>query len=137
MRSLPSGTVTFLFTDIEGSTRIWQEEPEAMFSAQARHDAIVREAIESNNGYIFQIVGDSFTAAFHTASNGLQAAVAAQRGLQTEEWGETTAIKVRMGLHTGAAEIDSDGKYQGYTTVASAQRVMSVAQGGQVLLTQT
>jgi predicted ATPase/class 3 adenylate cyclase len=137
MSSLPTGTVTFLFTDIEGSTRIWQEKPEAMSSANARHDAILREAIESNNGYIFQIVGDSFSAAFHNANDGLQAVVAAQSGLQTEDWGNTGAIKVRMGLHTGAAEISSDGKYEGYTTIASAQRVMSAAYGGQVLLTQT
>ena len=137
MSSLPTGTVTFLFTDIEGSTRLWQEKPDAMSSANARHDAILREAIESNNGYIFQIVGDSFSAAFHNASDGLQAVVAAQRGLQTEEWGNTGTIKVRMGLHTGAAEVLSDGKYEGYTTVASAQRVMSAAYGGQVLLTQT
>ncbi len=60
--NLPSGTVTFLFTDIEGSTRLWQEKPEAMSVAHARHDAILREAIESNHGYIFQIVGDSFSA---------------------------------------------------------------------------
>ena len=137
MSALPSGTVTFLYTDIEGSTRLWQEKPEAMALANARHDAILQEAIEANHGYIFQIVGDSFTAAFHNARDGLQAVVAAQRGLQTEVWDKTGAIKVRMGLHTGAAEIASDGKYEGYTTVASAQRVMSVAHGGQVLLTQT
>jgi predicted ATPase/class 3 adenylate cyclase len=137
MSSLPTGTVTFLFTDIEGSTRLWQEKPEAMSSANARHDAILREAIESNNGYIFQIVGDSFSAAFHNAHDGLQAVVAAQRGLQTEDWGNTGAIKVRMGLHTGAAEISSDRNYEGYTTIAYAQRVMSAAYGGQVLLTRT
>jgi len=68
---LPSGTVTFLFTDIESSTRLWQENPQAMSVAHARHDAIVREAIEANNGYIFQIVGDSYSAAFHNAIDGL------------------------------------------------------------------
>jgi len=137
MSTLPSGTVTFLFTDIEGSTRLWQDEPEAMTSANARHDAILREAIESNHGYIFQIVGDSFSAAFHNANDGLQAAITAQRALQTEEWGMTGVLKVRMGLHTGAAEIATDGKYEGYATIAAAQRVMSVAHGGQMLLTQT
>ena len=137
MSGLPSGTVTFLFTDIEGSTRLWQEKPEAMSVAHAHHDAILREAIDANHGYIFQIVGDSFTAAFHNAQDGLQAAVAAQRGLQTEAWDKMGAIKVRMGLHTGAAEIASDGKYEGYTTVATAQRVMSAAHGGQMLVTQT
>src|SRR6476620_10309109 len=137
MSPFPSGTVTFLFTDIEGSTRLWQEKPEAMASANARHDALLREAIESNHGYIFQIVGDSFSAAFHNANDALHAAVAAQRGLQINDWGTTGTIKVRMGLHTGAAEVGSNGKYEGYTTVASAQRVMSAAYGGQMLLTQT
>jgi len=137
MSSFPTGTVTFLFTDIEGSTRLWQEHPEAMSLANARHDSILRKAIETNNGYIFQIVGDSFSAAFHNAKDGLRAAVAAQRELQREVWQERAPIKVRMGLHTGAAELrSSDGsdKYDGYATIASTQRVMSVAHGGQVLL---
>ena len=133
----PSGTVTFLFTDIQGSTRLWQEKPQAMSVSHERHDAILRAAIESNHGHIFQIVGDSFSAAFHNAMDGLKAVLAAQRGLQAEAWGETGAIKVRMGLHTGAAEILPDGKYEGYATVAFAQRVMSAAHGGQTLLTQT
>jgi len=148
--NLPSGTVTFLFTDIEGSTRLWQEQPEAMSIAHARHDTILREAIESNHGYVFQIVGDSFSAAFHNAIDGLHAALAAQRGLA--RMNENTdninpsfsihpsalALKVRMGLHTGAAEIDGENKYsEGYTTIASTQRVMSVAHGGQVLFSHT
>ena len=137
MKNLPTGTVTFLFTDIEGSTRLWQEQPEAMSVAHARHDEILRDAIESDHGYIFQIVGDSFSAAFHNAIDALNAVLSAQRGLQTETWGETGAIKVRMGLHTGAAEILPDGKYEGYATIASTQRVMSAAYGGQTLLTQT
>jgi predicted ATPase/class 3 adenylate cyclase len=135
----PSGTVTFLFTDIEGSTRLWQEKPQAMAISHARHDAILREAIESNHGYIFQIVGDSFSAAFHTAADGLRAVLCVQRSLQKEEWDDTGALLVRMGLHTGAAELlaDGSGKYEGYATLASTQRVMSAAHGGQVLLTQT
>ncbi len=138
--NLPSGTVTFLFTDIEGSTRLWQEKPQAMAVSHARHDAILRQAIESNDGYIFRTVGDSFHAAFRTALDGLQAALSAQRELQAESWGETGALRVRMGLHTGAAEISMDGSnqyFEGYTTIASAQRVMSVAHGEQVLLSQT
>jgi len=63
MMSIPSGTVTFLFTDTEDSTRLWQEQPEAMTGAHAQHEAILREAIESNHGYVFQVVGDSFSAA--------------------------------------------------------------------------
>jgi predicted ATPase/class 3 adenylate cyclase len=150
--NLPTGTVTFLFTDIEGSTRLWQEQPEAMSIANARHDEILREAIESNHGYVFQIVGDSFSAAFHNAMDGLRAVLAAQRGLnQTSEvfaehprngvegaeTSEVLKLRVRMGLHTGTAEISIDGKYEGYATLASTHRVMSAAHGGQTLLTQT
>ena len=134
MDKLPSGTVTFLFTDIEDSTRLWQEQPEAMSHAHALHDKILHEAVAENHGYVFQIVGDSFSAAFHTATDGLNAALAAQRGLETRQHDPALKLKVRMGLHTGSAEIGPDGKYEGYVTVASTQRVMSVAHGGQVLI---
>jgi predicted ATPase/class 3 adenylate cyclase len=152
MAIFPSGTVTFLFTDIEGSTRLWQEQPDAMTVAHARHDAILREAIEANHGFIFQTVGDSFSAAFHNAEAGLNSAIQAQRALQTAEVFEMNPrnevemmkapegcmLRVRMGLHTGAAEVLPDGSnYDGYVTVACAQRVMSVSHGGQVLLSQT
>ena len=138
--NLPTGTVTFLFTDIEGSTRLWQDQPQAMAISHERHNAILRQAIESQHGYVVDIVGDAFAAAFHTALDGLQAALSAQRSLQAEAWGETGEIRVRMGLHTGAAEISTDGSnkyHEGYTTLASTQRVMSAAYGGQVLLSQT
>ena len=148
MNNPPTGTVTFLFTDIEGSTCLWQEKPEAMAISHARHDEILREAIESNHGYVFQIVGDSFSAAFHNAIDGLRAVLAAQRGLHQQtsevpptgtmsETSEVLTLRVRMGLHTGTAEILPDGKYEGYATIASTQRVMSAAHGGQILLTQT
>ncbi len=137
MTNLPSGTVTFLFTDIEGSTKIAQQYPNDMPVLLARHNQILNQAIKAHNGFVFQIVGDSFSAAFHNAIDGLNAVLAAQRALHTETWGETGAIKVRMGLHTGTAEILSDGKYDGYATIASTQRVMSAAHGEQTLLTQT
>ena len=137
MDKLPSGTVTFLFTDIEDSTRLWQEQPEAMLHAHALHDKILYEAIEANHGYVFGIVGDSFNVAFHNAQNALIAMLTAQRDLQTRQKDSALKIKARMGLHTGAAEIQTHGKYEGYVTVASAQRVMSVAHGGQVLLSHT
>jgi predicted ATPase/class 3 adenylate cyclase len=138
----PSGTVTFLFTDIEGSTRLWQELPEGMSVSNARHDAILRAAINANNGFIFETIGDSFHVAFHTALDALCAALSAQRALQAEPWGETGAIRVRMGLYTGAAEFSSDGsnKYDyhaSYATIAATARVMSVAHGGQVLISHT
>ena len=137
MNKLPSGTVTFLFTDIEDSTRLWQEQPEAMSHAHALHDKILQEAMEANHGYVFRTVGDSFSVAFHNAQDALMATLTAQRELQTEQKDSALKVKARMGLHTGAAEIQTDGKYEGYVTVASCQRVMSVAHGGQILLSQT
>ena len=132
MSSLPTGTVTFLFTDIEGSTKLAQVYPELWETLRDRHHAILQSAIEAHNGYVFQVIGDAFCAAFHTARDGLKAALQAQRKLQTEAWGKTP-IKVRMGLHTGVAELNESG-YRGYLTMARVQRVMSTAYGGQILL---
>jgi predicted ATPase/class 3 adenylate cyclase len=128
---LPTGTVTFLFTDIEGSTRLAQEHPDRWEALRARHHAILQSACETNHGYVFQVIGDAFCAAFHTAKDGLAAAIDAQRKLQTEDWDEAP-IKVRMGIHTGSAELH-DTEYRGYLTMAKVQRVMSVAYGGQIL----
>ena len=133
MISLPSGTVTFLFTDIEGSTKLAQEHPDEMPSLLARHNEIMNQAINEHNGYVFQIVGDSFSAAFHSASDALNAALTAQQSLQNETW-TPAPIKVRMGIHTGAAQINADNLYSGYTTLASTQRIMSAGHGGQILL---
>ena len=134
--SLPSGTVTFLFTDIEGSTKLWRDHEKAMERAQARHHEILRAAIESNSGYIFQVIGDAFCAAFHKAGDALKAAVQAQSELTKEAWGEAV-IKVRMGIHTGEAEIKEDGQYNGYLTMSRVKRLMSAGHGGQVLVSLT
>src|SRR3712207_3835257 len=88
MPDLPTGTVTFLFTDIEGSTTRWEQHREAMQAALARHDTILREAIEGHSGVVFKTVGDAFYAAFDTAPDTLQAALAAQRALHREDWGD-------------------------------------------------
>src|SRR5689334_11940157 len=85
--ALPSGTVTFLFTDIEGSTRLWEQHPDAMRSALTRHDTILTHSIETNGGYVFKTIGDAFCAAFHTAPDALNAALDMQRQLQNEDWG--------------------------------------------------
>jgi predicted ATPase/class 3 adenylate cyclase len=136
--SIPFGTVTFLFTDIEGSTQLFQKHPEAMKSALARHHAILRQAIESHDGYIAQISGDSFIAAFHTAPDALAAALTAQRNLSAEPWIETGPICVRMGLHVGTPEVRVEdvmaGQYSDYTTLARTHRIMSTGHGGQILL---
>src|SRR5512140_1445584 len=109
---LPTGTVTFLFTDIEGSTKLAQEHRETWEALRARHNAILRAAIESNGGFVFQIIGDAFCAAFHTATDALNSALVSQRNLQFGRWGETP-IKVRMGIHTGEAEVYGY-EYHGY-----------------------
>jgi predicted ATPase/class 3 adenylate cyclase len=135
--SLPSGTVTFLFTDIEGSTKLAQEHADELRALLARHREILNQTIATHHGFVFQIVGDSFSAAFDTALNALQAASEAQQVLQHEVW-SPAPIKVRMGIHTGAAQLADDssieGPYSGYATLALTQRIMSAAHGGQILL---
>jgi predicted ATPase/class 3 adenylate cyclase len=130
--SLPSGTVTFLFTDIEGSTNLAQEHPEAWEGVRARHNAILQTAVESHRGHVFKTVGDAFCAAFGTAASGIQAAVEIQRQLQAEHWGDAP-VRVRMGIHTGEAQPESDD-YTGYLTLTRVNRLMSAAHGGQILL---
>ncbi len=131
--NLPSGTVTFLFTDIEGSTKLAQGHPGAWEALSERHDTILNSVIASHNGYVFQIIGDAFCAAFHTAGDAVRAAVQSQVELNNENWGDAP-IKVRMGIHTGKAEINEDGLYQGYMSLSRAQRLMSAGHGGQTLL---
>jgi class 3 adenylate cyclase len=131
--SLPTGVVTFLFTDIEGSTPLFQQHPQAMPSALARHHALLHEAIADDDGHVFQVIGDAFCAAFAQAANALAAALAAQRALLAEPWGETGPLRVRMGLHTGPAEAQGDD-YQSGMTLIRAQRFMAAGHGGQILL---
>ncbi len=133
MNTLPSGTVTFLFTDIEGSTPLIQRHPEAMKDALARHGAVLQGAIGSHRGHVFQVLGDGFCAAFEEPGDALAAALAAQRALHQERWGEIGALRVRMGVHTGFAEAHN-GEYVSSLTLARAQRVMSAGHGGQTLI---
>ena len=137
MADHPTGTVTFLFTDIEGSTALAQQFPAELPALLARHHAILHQTIQAHNGHVFQITGDAFCAAFHTAGDALKAALDAQRALQHEAW-NPASIKVRMGLHTGAAQAgaieERAGGYVGYLTLTRVQRVMSVAHGEQILL---
>ena len=139
MGKLPSGTVTFLFTDIEGSTKLAQEFPDALPALLARHNNILNKVIEAQNGYVFRVAGDSFSVAFHTASDALTAALDAQRRLHNEAW-VPVPIKVRMGINTGAAQWKDDANgayYEGYATLALTQRIMSAGHGGQILVSQT
>jgi predicted ATPase/class 3 adenylate cyclase len=129
---LPSGTVTFLFTDVEGSTRLWEEHPHGMHAALARHDELVRDAVESHGGFIVKSTGDGFHAAFSTAHDAVDAAIEAQRSLGAESWGASGPLRVRMGVHTGEVRL-RDRDYYG-TAVNRAARLMAVAHGGQLLV---
>src|SRR5918993_206340 len=129
----PTGTVTFLFTDIQGSSRMWEKSPQTMRTALVRHDGVLRSAIESNGGHVFKTMGDAFCAAFSSAPEALRAALSAQRTLLVDEtWGEAGALLVRMALHTGSAE-ESDGDYFG-PPLNRVSRLLSAAHGGQTLL---
>src|SRR4051812_1159552 len=130
----PSGTVTFLFTDIEGSTARWERQPEAMRAALARHDALLRAAIVEHGGHVVKTMGDAFHAAFARAPDAVAAAIDAQRRLRAEPWGEVGPLRVRMALHTGAAE-ERDGDYYG-PPLNRAARLLSAGHGGQVLLSE-
>ncbi len=133
MTPLPTGTVTFLFTDIEGSSRLWENHGDAMAVALARHDALLREAFEGRGGNIFKTIGDAFCVAFPVAVGALEGAVTAQRLLRDEPWQDIDGIKVRMGLHTGSAE-SRDSDYFG-PVLNRVSRLLAAAHGGQVLLT--
>ena len=132
MPDLPSGTITFLFTDIEGSTKLWEKHGSAMQTALARHDAILGHSIETRGGAIFKTVGDAFCAAFATAADAVGAAVAAQEGLAAETWHDITPIRARMALHTGTAQI-RDNDYFG-PSLNRVARLLSAGHGGQILL---
>lgn len=101
---IPTGTVTFLFTDVEGSTRIWEANPDVMAGALARHDEILRGVLEGHGGHIFSTAGDSFSAAFGRVADAVAAASEAQEALHAEAWPDGGLIKVRIGLHTGEAD---------------------------------
>ncbi len=136
MADLPTGTVTFLFTDIEGSTKLWEKSPRAMQVALFRHDALLWEAIEGHGGFVFKTVGDAFCAVFPTALSALESALAAQRGLFSEAWGEEIGVlKARMALHTGTTH-ERDGDYFG-PPVNRVARLLSAGHGGQVLLSSS
>src|ERR687883_459027 len=135
MADRPTGTVTFLYTDVEGSTRRWEERPAAMRVAVDRHFALLREAIGSAGGHVFRTQGDGLCAAFATAPPALAAALAAQLALHTEPWPEGDALRVRMALHTGAAEV-RDGDYVG-ACLNRMGRLHQIGYGGQTLLSRT
>lgn len=131
MGERPSGTIAFLFTDVEGSTRLWDEHDDAMNRALREHDEILRSAIGAEEGYVFSTQGDAFAAAFGSATDAARAAVAIQRALASHEWPAAAEIKVRIGLHVGEAH-ERDGDYFG-PTLNRAARIMAAAHGGQTV----
>jgi class 3 adenylate cyclase len=134
-RIMPTGTVTFLYTDIEGSTKLAQQFPDVWNTIQVRHHAILQNAITTHSGFVFRTIGDEFNAAFTATLEALTAALAVQRALHAENWGAAGQIRVRMGLHTGsAAPLEDD--YEGYLTLSLTKRLMSTAYGGQILVSE-
>ncbi|HEX9438853.1 MAG TPA: helix-turn-helix domain-containing protein, partial [Roseiflexaceae bacterium] len=130
--AVPAGTVTFLFTDIEGSTRLWEQHSQAMPIALARHDTLLREAVAAHGGIVFKTVEDSVCAAFATAPAALAAALETQRALQGEPWGLTGPLHVRMALHTGTAETRDDDYFG--PPLNRLARLLSVGHGSQILI---
>jgi predicted ATPase/class 3 adenylate cyclase len=127
-----SQTLTFLFTDLEGSSKLWEQHRQSMKEALERHDAILRDAVESSNGQVVKTTGDGLLAVFASPADGVNAGLKAQHGLAHEVWGQTGPLRVRMGLHVGEAAT-REGDYFG-PTLNRAARIMSAGHGGQVLL---
>src|ERR1700689_2279599 len=130
--SIPTGTVTLLFTDVEGSTHLWEHAPEEMAHALERHERLVRDAMDANRGYVFKTIGDAFCVAFATGHEALRAALETQKALASETWPDGAEIRVRMALHTGVCQ-ERDGDYFG-PVVNRTARLMAIAHGGQVVV---
>ncbi len=137
MSNLPSGTVTFLFTDVQDSTRLWEKYPTDMRVALKRHDEIIESLAQQHNGFVVRPrgEGDSRFVVFERAIDGVSAAAAIQRALHAEPWPEQTPMYVRMSLHTGDGEF-RDGDYYG-TAVNRCARLRGIAHGGQTVISKT
>jgi class 3 adenylate cyclase len=134
---LPTGIVTFVFTDIEGSTRLWEQCSQVMPAVLARHDALLRGAIEANDGVVFRTGGDAFCAAFGSAVEALIATLQIQHALNAEPWGELglpqgELLRVRVALHTSQIEL-RDGDYIG-PPLNRIARLLAAGHGGQTLI---
>ncbi len=136
MSALPTGTITFLFTDVEGSTRLWEAHPAAMRAVMVRHDALLTSVFKRHDGVVVRPrgEGDSLFAVFVRASAAVAAALAGQRALVAEDWGEVGPLRVRMGLHTGEADL-REGDYYG-SAVNRCARIRAAGHGGQILISE-
>ena len=135
MATLPGGTITFLFTDIEGSTRLLQELGDAYGDVVRDHRRLLREHLGDNGGTEVDTQGDAFFYSFTRARDAVGGAVAAQRALAAHEWPGQTEVRVRMGVHTGEPSVGEEG-YLGLDVVRAA-RICSAGHGGQILLSET
>jgi class 3 adenylate cyclase len=136
MPDLPSGTVTFLFTDIEASTQLWERDRAAMRAAVERQLLILHSIVAAHRGVLYKTIGDGAQAAFATAEDGVRAAFDAQRALLAETWAEAPGpVRVRMVLHAGEAAPDAQGDYLA-AALNRVARVLATGYGGQILLTQ-
>ncbi|MGH3836607.1 MAG: adenylate/guanylate cyclase domain-containing protein, partial [Pseudonocardiaceae bacterium] len=135
---LPVGTVTFMLTDVEGSTRLWESVAEVMGAAVARHYELLDEAIARHGGVrpLEQGEGDSVVAAFTRASDALAAALDVQRVFHSEGWPEGASLRLRIALHTAEAQLRDEGNYFG-RAVNRCARLRAIAHGGQVVLSRT
>ncbi len=131
--SPPSGTVTFLLTDLEGSTRMWEQDPDAMKAAMVRHDELLEKAIAANRGFVFSRMGDGMAAAFSTARDAVCAASAIQRHSRRRGLADRAPLRARVGLHTDEAVIVDDAGYASLP-INRCSRLMAAAHGGQVVI---
>ena len=129
----PSGTVTFMLTDLEGSTRMWEQEPTAMKSAMVRHDELLERAVASNDGFVFSRMGDGMAAAFSMAGDAVSSAMTFKQALAEENWLTAAPLKARIGLHTAEAVIIDDTGYASLP-INRCARLMAAAHGGQVVI---
>lgn len=132
MAEIPTGTVTFLFTDVEASTRRWEDHPNEMKGAMATHDDFIRSSIEDRGGHVFTTAGDAFCAAFSSPNGAVEAAIEAQLKLEAEAWGAVAPFRVRMALHTGNAD-ERDGDYFG-PPLNRCARLLATGHGGQIIV---
>src|SRR5262245_4519415 len=134
MPALPTGTVTFLFTDVEGSTRLWERHPDQMRAALAEHDALIEFLAEQHGGVVVRPrgEGDSRFGVFRRATDAVAAAAAIQRALHAEVWPPEAPLRVRLAVHTGEADL-RDGDYYG-SAVNRCARLRAITHGGQAVL---
>jgi class 3 adenylate cyclase len=135
MPEYPSGTVAFLFTDVEGSTKRWETDRRAALAAVERHFALLNEAVSAHDGVLFKTIGDAVQAAFPTVAQAISAAIQAQIALRRADWGELGALYVRMAIHAGEAT-PRDGDYSG-PALNRLAHLLGAAHGMQILLSDT